>query len=55
MNARMAKMQEEMMQQMMADMQMGKESMSKCPMMKGMMDMDEKSAGAHKEHQKEQK
>ncbi|WP_340123618.1 hypothetical protein [Methylobacter svalbardensis] len=44
MNARMAKMQEEMMQQMMADMQMGKKSMSKCPMMKGMMDMDEKSA-----------
>jgi hypothetical protein len=55
MNAQMAKMQEEMMQQMMADMQMGKESMSKCPMMKGTMDMDKKSAGAHKEHQKEQK
>ena len=41
MDARMAKMQEEMMQHMMQHMQMGKESMSQCPMMKGMKDMDE--------------
>lgn len=46
-DARKAKMEEEMMQHM----QMGKESMSKCPMMK---DRDEKSAGHHKEHQAEQ-
>jgi hypothetical protein len=36
-------------------MQMGKESMAQCPMMKGMKGMDEKSAVAHKEHQVEQK
>ncbi len=52
MNARMEKMQEEMMKHMMQHMQMGKESMSQCPMMKG---MDEKSGDAHKEHQQEQK
>jgi type II secretory pathway component PulM len=50
-DARKAKMEEEMMQHMMQHMQMGKESMSKCPMMK---DMDEKSAGHHKEHRAEQ-
>ena len=50
MDARKAKMEEEMMKHM----QMGKESISQCPMMKGMKDMDEKSAGAHKEHQEEQ-
>lgn len=42
MHARMAKMEEEMMQHMMAHMQMGKESMAKCPMMK---DMDGKMEG----------
>jgi len=52
MNARMAKMQEDMMKHMMEHMQMGKESMSQCPMMKGMKGMDETSAGTHKEHQK---
>lgn len=52
MGARKAKMEEEMMKHMMQHMQMGKESISRCPMMK---DMDEKSAGAHKEHQEEQK
>lgn len=36
MHARMEKMQEQMMQHMMGHMQMGKESMSMCPMMKGM-------------------
>ena len=50
MDARKAKMEEEMMQHMMQHMQMGKESMSKCPMMK---EMDEKSSDDH--HQKEQK
>jgi hypothetical protein len=55
MDARKAKMEEEMMKHMMQHMQMGKESMSQCPMMKGMKGMDEKSAGAHKMHQEEQK
>jgi hypothetical protein len=50
MDARKAKMDEEMMQHMMQHMQMGKESMSKCPMMTGMKDMDAKPAGAPKEH-----
>ena len=36
MDARKARMEEEMMQHMMRHMQMGKESMSKCPMMKDM-------------------
>ena len=52
MDARRAKMEEEMMKHMMQHMQMGKESMSQCPMMK---DMDEKPAGAPHEHQEEQK
>jgi hypothetical protein len=39
MDARKAKMEEEMMQHMMQHMQMGKESMPQCPMMKGMTDM----------------
>jgi len=52
MDAKKAKMEEEMMQHMMQHMQLGKESMSKCSMMK---DMDEKSGGAHKEHQEEHK
>ena len=52
MDARKAKMEEEMMKHMMQHMQMGKESMSQCPMMKG---MDGKSGDAHKEHQQEKK
>ena len=55
MDARKAKMEEEMMKHMMEHMQMGKESMSQCPMMKGIKGMDDKSAGAHKEHQQEKK
>ena len=39
MDARMAKMQQEMMPHMMQHMQMGKESMAQCPTMKGMKDM----------------
>ena len=39
MDARKAQMEEAMMQHM----QMGKESISQCPMMKGMKDMDDKS------------
>jgi hypothetical protein len=49
MNARMAKMQEEMMKHMGQHMQMGKESLSQCPMMKGMKDMGEKSGDAQTE------
>ncbi len=47
MHAKMAKMEEKMMKHMMGHMEMGKESMSKCPMMK---DMDDKSDSAHAEH-----
>ena len=39
----------------MQHMQMGKESMSQCPMMKGMKDMDKSSPGAGTERQDEQK
>jgi Spy/CpxP family protein refolding chaperone len=53
MDARKAKMEEKMMQHMMQHMQLGKESMSQCPMMKDMKEMDEKTGDAHKEHQKE--
>jgi hypothetical protein len=49
MDARKAKMEEEMMQHMMQHMQMGKESMSQCPMMKGMKAMDEKPGDVQKE------
>ncbi len=45
MDARKAKMEEEMMKHMMQHMQMGKESSAKCLMMKKMNDMDGKSAG----------
>ena len=55
MDARKAKMEDEMMQHMMQHMQMGKESMSQCPMMKSMKDMDENPVGAHKEPQEQQK
>lgn len=48
MNARMEKMHEQMMQHMMQHMQMGKESMSQCPMMKGMKGMDENSGNTQK-------
>lgn len=54
MHTRTAEMQEEMMAHMMEHMQMGKESMAQCPMMKemkGMKGMDNKSGDAHKEHQ----
>lgn len=50
MHARKAKMQEKMMEHMMQHMQMGKESMSECPMMNEMKGMDEKSTDAHKGH-----
>jgi predicted component of type VI protein secretion system len=55
MDARKAQMEEAMMQHMMQHMQMGKESMSQCPMMKSMKDMDDKTAGTQKEHPEEQK
>lgn len=47
MHVRKAKMEEKMMKHMMGHMEMGKESMSKCPMMK---DMDGKSDEDHAEH-----
>jgi hypothetical protein len=46
MDARKAKMEEEMMKHMMEHMQMGKESMAQCPMMKGMKGMNDKSGVA---------
>jgi hypothetical protein len=49
MDARKAKMEEAMMQHMMQHMQMGKDSMAQCPMMKGMKGMDEKSVDAQEE------
>ena len=49
MDARKAKMEKKMMKHMMQHMQMGKGSMSQCPMMKGMEDMDEKTGDAQKE------
>lgn len=52
MDARMAKMDEEMMSHMMQHMQMGSESTSQCPMMK---DMSEKSVGTHEGHHDEKK
>ena len=55
MDARKAQMEEAMMQHMMQHMQMGKESMSQCPMMKSMKDMGENAAGTHKEPQEQQK
>jgi hypothetical protein len=55
MDARKAKMEEEMMKHMMQHMQMGKESMAQCPMMKDMKSMDDKSGDAHKEHQAQHK
>jgi len=48
MHVRKEKMQGEMMQHMMQHMQMGKDSMSGCPMMKG---MGGKWGDAHKQHQ----
>ena len=50
MNMRMEKMQEAMMQHMMQHMQMGKDSMSQCPMMQGMMGMNKKPAATRSEH-----
>ena len=61
MDARKAKMDDEMMQHMMQHMQMGKDSMAQCPMMKdmkgmkGMKDMDDKSVGDHKGQHDDQK
>lgn len=66
-NARRSEMEEGMMQHMMEHMQIGKKSMSQCPMMKDMKDMKdmkgmkgmkgmkEKSDDAHKAHHTEKK
>lgn len=48
MDARKAKMEDEMMQHMMQHIQMGKDSMSQCPMMQGMKDMAGTASGAAK-------
>ena len=53
MDARKAQMEEAMKKHMMQHMQMGKESMSQCPMMKSMKDMGEDAAGTHKEPQEQ--
>jgi hypothetical protein len=55
MNTQKAKMEDEMMKHMMRHMQMGKDSISQCPMMKEMKDMGEKSTDAHPEHHEEKK
>ncbi len=49
MDARKARMEEEMMEHMMKHMEMGKKSMAKCPMMKDMKGMDHKPTDADKE------
>jgi len=51
MDARKSRMEASMMQYMMQHMQMGKESMSECPMMKGMNEMGDTSTSAPGEHQ----
>ena len=58
MTGQMEKMHMHTMQHMMQHMEKGKESMSQCPMMKGMKgmkDMGDKSGNAPKEHQEETK
>lgn len=53
MHAKKAQMQEKMMKHMMDHMQAGRESMSECPMMKGMngtKSMDEKPPADHQGH-----
>jgi DNA-binding transcriptional regulator YdaS (Cro superfamily) len=54
MDARKSQMEEAMTKHMMQHMQMGKESMSQCPMMKSMTDIGGNAAG-HKEPQGQQK
>ncbi len=53
MHAQKAKMDEEMTKHMMQHMQMGKGTMSECPMMKGMKGKHEHSAATHEEHQED--
>jgi hypothetical protein len=58
MNTRMERMHGDMMVHMMQHMEMGKESLSRCPMMKGMRGMkgmDDKAADEHKHHHEEVK
>ena len=54
-DARRARMEEAMMQHMMQQMQMGRDSMDQCPMMKGMGDMDAKSDRTDMEHHEMEK
>ncbi len=55
MDGRKASMEASMMQHMMQHMQMGKETMSECPMMKGMKDMGDTPAGEPGQHKGAQK
>ena len=55
MNVKKARMEEGMMKHMMGHMQMGKESMSDCPMMKGMKHGEGKAEGELQEHHEEVK
>jgi len=50
MNARAVKMHDDMMKHMMQHMEAGSESVSHCPMMKGMSHTDEKVARTPKAH-----
>jgi phage-related tail protein len=55
MNARMEKLHEQMMQHIVEHLQLGKDSLSQCPMIKGMGEIGEKSASASDEHRAELK
>jgi len=54
-DARKAEIDASMIKHMGQHMQTGMESMSKCPMMKGMKGVDGSSGDAHKEHQEDPK
>ena len=51
MDARKARMDEDMMNHMMQHVQMGKDSLSECPLMNGMKEKNDNSAGAKKDPQ----
>ncbi len=53
-DARKAKMEQTMTKHMMRRMQVDKESMSQCPMMKGMEGVEEHTGCAHNGHQEGQ-
>ncbi len=55
MDVRKSEMQDAMMKHMAEHMKMGKDSMSQCPMMKGMKNMDEDSDDSHQAHHDKKK